>query len=154
MTPAEYAAHAEPFEEVATGLLDDGAEELAEFMLMVADELHEDADRGGTGACGMSVTRLPCPTCSGPSRETVGMVCQTCGTDYGPPDDPVAFVCGGVSMSDDDRAALADIARAAIRHEERRRAALTLEERAAEDAHRERGRQRLAAIRRRAWGDQ
>lgn len=27
----------------------------------------------------------PCPTCSGPSRETVGMVCQTCGTDYGPP---------------------------------------------------------------------
>lgn len=26
----------------------------------------------------------PCPTCSGPSRETVGMVCQTCGTDYAP----------------------------------------------------------------------
>ena len=26
----------------------------------------------------------PCPTCSGPSRETVGMICQTCGTDYGP----------------------------------------------------------------------
>lgn len=25
----------------------------------------------------------PCPTCSGPSRETVGLVCQTCGTDYG-----------------------------------------------------------------------
>lgn len=25
----------------------------------------------------------PCPTCSGPVRETVGMVCQTCGTDYG-----------------------------------------------------------------------
>ncbi len=24
-----------------------------------------------------------CPTCSGPIRETVGMVCQTCGTDYG-----------------------------------------------------------------------
>lgn len=24
----------------------------------------------------------PCPTCSGPIRETVGMVCQTCGTDY------------------------------------------------------------------------
>lgn len=23
-----------------------------------------------------------CPTCSGPIRETVGMVCQTCGTDY------------------------------------------------------------------------
>lgn len=28
---------------------------------------------------------LPCPTCSGPKRrETVGMVCQTCGTDYAP----------------------------------------------------------------------
>lgn len=26
---------------------------------------------------------LPCPTCSGPIRHTVGMVCQTCGTDYG-----------------------------------------------------------------------
>jgi hypothetical protein len=25
----------------------------------------------------------PCPTCSGTVRETVGMVCQTCGTDYG-----------------------------------------------------------------------
>jgi hypothetical protein len=25
-----------------------------------------------------------CPTCMGPSRETVGMVCQTCGTDYAP----------------------------------------------------------------------
>ena len=24
-----------------------------------------------------------CPTCSGPSRETVGMVCRTCGADYG-----------------------------------------------------------------------
>lgn len=24
-----------------------------------------------------------CPTCSWPTRETVGMVCQTCGTDYG-----------------------------------------------------------------------
>lgn len=30
----------------------------------------------------------PCPTCSGPSRETVGMVCQTCGTDYGRPEAP------------------------------------------------------------------
>ena len=25
----------------------------------------------------------PCPTCRGPIRETVGLVCQTCGTDYG-----------------------------------------------------------------------
>lgn len=24
-----------------------------------------------------------CPTCMGRSRETVGLVCQTCGTDYG-----------------------------------------------------------------------
>lgn len=24
-----------------------------------------------------------CPTCQGSSRETVGMVCQTCGHDYG-----------------------------------------------------------------------
>lgn len=31
-------------------------------------------------------TTAPCPTCSGPSRETVGMVCQTCGTDYGKAD--------------------------------------------------------------------
>lgn len=26
-----------------------------------------------------------CPTCSGPVRETVGMICQTCGTDYSAP---------------------------------------------------------------------
>ena len=26
---------------------------------------------------------VSCPTCQGPSRETVGMVCQTCRTDYG-----------------------------------------------------------------------
>lgn len=25
-----------------------------------------------------------CPTCTGPVRETVGMVCPTCGTDYAP----------------------------------------------------------------------
>ena len=30
----------------------------------------------------MSIHRLPCPTCSWPNRETVGMVCQTCGWDY------------------------------------------------------------------------
>jgi hypothetical protein len=24
----------------------------------------------------------PCPTCTGPSRTTVGMICPTCGTDY------------------------------------------------------------------------
>jgi hypothetical protein len=27
-----------------------------------------------------------CPACTGPQRETVGMVCQTCGTDYAPSD--------------------------------------------------------------------
>lgn len=28
-------------------------------------------------------SRLPCQTCeTGPYRETVGMVCQACGTDY------------------------------------------------------------------------
>lgn len=32
--------------------------------------------------------RTPCPTCSGPIRETVGMVCQTCGTDYSLPAGP------------------------------------------------------------------
>ena len=30
---------------------------------------------------------VPCPTCSGPIRETVGLVCQTCGTDYGADDE-------------------------------------------------------------------
>jgi hypothetical protein len=30
----------------------------------------------------------PCPTCSGPIRETVGMVCQTCGRDYAANDNP------------------------------------------------------------------
>lgn len=29
------------------------------------------------------ITPRPCPTCQGPSRETVGMVCQDCGHDYG-----------------------------------------------------------------------
>lgn len=38
-----------------------------------------------------------CPTCSGPSRVTVGMVCQHCGTDYDPPaDDPDTYHERGV----------------------------------------------------------
>lgn len=37
----------------------------------------------------MSVHKLPCPTCAWPNRETVDMVCQTCGTDYGTPTDSV-----------------------------------------------------------------
>lgn len=32
--------------------------------------------------------QAPCPTCSGPIRETVDMVCQTCGTDYAPDSQP------------------------------------------------------------------
>lgn len=35
---------------------------------------------------GASPSPAPCPTCSGPIRETVGMVCQTCGKDYGTPE--------------------------------------------------------------------
>lgn len=35
---------------------------------------------------GERVADLPCPTCTGPVRETVGMVCQTCGTDYSRPE--------------------------------------------------------------------
>ncbi len=31
----------------------------------------------------VAIGNRECPTCSWPSRETVGMVCQTCGTDYG-----------------------------------------------------------------------
>jgi hypothetical protein len=33
-----------------------------------------------------------CPTCTWPNRETVDMVCQTCGTDYGEPVGPIAHV--------------------------------------------------------------
>jgi hypothetical protein len=40
------------------------------------DEDEDDPEETG------DVIRLACPTCSGPVRETVGMVCQTCGTDY------------------------------------------------------------------------
>lgn len=36
--------------------------------------------------------RNECPTCSGPVRETVRMVCQTCGTDYGK--EPCGEECG------------------------------------------------------------
>jgi hypothetical protein len=37
----------------------------------------------GYTAAGSRVARpKPCPTCTGPIRETVGMVCQTCGADY------------------------------------------------------------------------
>jgi hypothetical protein len=42
-----------------------------------------------------------CPTCMGPQRETVGMICQTCGTDYAPaPAD--SCTCGGYLQADPD----------------------------------------------------
>ena len=44
-----------------------------------------EAEAPETDSESATVIKFPCPTCSGPSRETVGMVCQTCGTDYGPP---------------------------------------------------------------------
>ena len=50
MTPAEFAARAEPFEDVATDLLDDGNPDEAEMWLTVADKLHEDADRAESEA--------------------------------------------------------------------------------------------------------
>lgn len=53
-------------------------------------QCHQPAGRPHTDYCTLAPGAvwdgvLPCPTCSGPSRETVGMVCQTCGTDYGRP---------------------------------------------------------------------
>jgi hypothetical protein len=46
-----------------------------------------------------------CPTCSGPIRETVNMVCQTCGTDYGRPAAELRAIdavlgLGGFSIND------------------------------------------------------
>ena len=49
-----------------------------------------DFAHSGWNACLAAVLRaldVPCPTCSGPIRETVGLVCQTCGTDYGAGDE-------------------------------------------------------------------
>lgn len=31
----------------------------------------------------LALPHVPCPTCTGGTRETTGLVCQTCGTDYG-----------------------------------------------------------------------
>ena len=45
MTPAEYAARAWEFENAAAELIEQGRDDLAELTLMIADELHEDADR-------------------------------------------------------------------------------------------------------------
>ncbi len=42
---------------------------------------------GAQAMCGRSrddpAHAVPCPQCTGPSRETVDLVCQRCGTDYG-----------------------------------------------------------------------
>lgn len=47
-----------------------------------------------------------CPTCTGPTRETVGLVCQTCGRDYGDPAPWTGPALDGVdaaeSLPDDD----------------------------------------------------
>jgi hypothetical protein len=40
------------------------------------------ASGGSQGEPFRNQADAPCPTCSGPVRETVGMVCQSCGTDY------------------------------------------------------------------------
>ena len=69
----------------------------------------------------------PCPTCSGPSRETVRMACPTCGTDYGAgpllyaplrgnADLHVCLICGavvpakGIDMHEQWHQAIADSA--------------------------------------------
>lgn len=38
--------------------------------------------------------RPDCPTCEGPSRETINMACPTCGFDYGR--DPFSLFAGEV----------------------------------------------------------
>jgi hypothetical protein len=52
---------------------------------LLSDKLTLDAVMGyELGRAEAEVTTGGCPTCTGPVRETVGMVCQTCGTDYAP----------------------------------------------------------------------
>lgn len=53
---------------------DDRVKELAKAGALIAAEIDRLLALGGPQGC---------PTCSGSVRETVGMVCQTCGTDYG-----------------------------------------------------------------------
>lgn len=64
------------------------------------------------------------------------------------------MVCGARDASPEALRALAELARAAIRAEDARRAALDPAERAAEDARRAEGRTRLDRIRRRAVPDE
>lgn len=54
---------------------------LAEIAYRIELAVREGVEAGLGGSRPLKVD--PCPTCSGPQRETVGMVCQTCGTDYG-----------------------------------------------------------------------
>lgn len=69
--------------------------------------------------------------------------------------DPVFMACGVPTDAPPGTwEALADLARAAIRMEEQRRAHLTPEQRATEDNHRAEGRARLDRIRRRAAADE
>lgn len=62
----------------------------------------------------------------------------------------VVHVCPHPAMTDEDRAALADLARAAVRMIDAERAAMTDEQRADHDAWLERGRQRLRRAQERA----
>lgn len=65
-------------------------------------------DDGTVTVCHLSSRdeHTPCPTCQGPRRETTGMVCQTCGTDYAavskPPHSPNCGVlrCGTCERED------------------------------------------------------
>lgn len=59
-------------------------------------------------------------------------------------------VCGTRAPTDADLAAVDELAAAVIRHEEARRAALTPEQRAADDARRAEGAARLARLQARA----
>lgn len=65
----------------------------AQALRQAAEELRPEAERAEAdgdpfqieyaGGIRYAIGRLAaCPTCSGPRRETVGMVCRTCGTDY------------------------------------------------------------------------
>jgi hypothetical protein len=65
-------------------------------------------------------------------------------------DEPVVWVCPGQATTPEDRAALAELARAAVRAHEAELAAMTPQQRAAHDEWVERGRQRRERAQRRA----
>ena len=85
---------------------------------------HYGQDACFAGACGCAQFRDagepvedsdPCPTCSGPVRETVGMVCQTCGTDYAKiPHSVTRWAAGVIEDATEPRPDLRDLLRAAV----------------------------------------